>query len=135
MGMTGRCYCGNIEYEVEGDPIFKGQCHCRECQYISGGAPNMALGVPEAGLRYTKGSVKVFQRADLENGVKREFCPDCGTHLCSKPANMPGAAILKVGTLDDPSDFGGPQMAIYLCDKQPFHQVPDGIATFDRLPG
>ena len=48
MAMTGRCYCGNIEYEVEGDPIFKGQCRCRECQSISGGAPNMALGVAEA---------------------------------------------------------------------------------------
>ena len=45
------------------------------------------------------------------------------------------AVLLKVGTLDDPSAFGGPQMAIYLCDKQDFHQIPDGVATFDRMPG
>ena len=36
----------------------------------------------------------------------------------------PGSVILKVGTLDDPSIFGEPQMAIFLCDKQSFHHVP-----------
>lgn len=135
MAMTGGCYCGNVRYEVEGDPIFKGQCYCRECQYVSGGGPNLALGMADAGFRYTKGEPKAFQRGDLESPVTREFCADCGTHLVSRPPSMAGTVILKVGTLDDPSAFGGAQMAIYLCDKQPFHQVPDGIATFDRVPG
>jgi hypothetical protein len=44
------------------------------------------------------------------------------------------AAIIKVGTLDDPSQFT-PQMAIQLLDKQSFHHVPDGVMTFDRMPG
>jgi len=25
-------------------------------------------------------------------------------------------------------------MAIYTIDKQAFHQIPDGMATFERLP-
>jgi len=25
-------------------------------------------------------------------------------------------------------------MAIYTIDKQAFHQIPDGLPTFDRLP-
>ena len=41
---------------------------------------------------------------------------------------------MKVGTLDDPKLFGSPQMAIYTIDKQPFHQVPEGLATFERMP-
>ena len=32
--------------------------------------------------------------------------------------------ILKVGTLDDPNLFGGPQMAINTLDKQSFHVIP-----------
>ena len=40
----------------------------------------------------------------------------------------------KVGTLDDPSIFK-PQMAIYTCDQQDFHQIPGGIPTFERMPG
>ena len=133
MTLEGGCYCGAIRYKIEGDPLFKGQCHCRECQYISGGSPNMVLGMPEAGFAYTKGSPKAFTRSDLENPVTREFCGECGTHIVSKPPGMP-AAIIKVGTLDDPSSFT-PQMAIQLLDKQSFHHVQDGIATFDRMPG
>jgi len=25
-------------------------------------------------------------------------------------------------------------MAIYTVDKQPFHQIPEGMPTFERLP-
>ena len=52
------------------------------------------------------------------------------------PSDNPGLplVILKVGTLDDPSLFGTPQMAIYTVDKQPFHVIPDGLQTFERLP-
>ncbi len=134
MELEGGCYCGAVRYKAEGDPLFKGQCHCRECQYISGGSVNVTMGMPEAGFSYTKGSPKQFKRSDLDNPVVREFCAECGTHIASRPAGMP-AALLKVGTLDDPSAFGGPQMAIYLCDKQSFHQVAEGVATFDRMPG
>jgi hypothetical protein len=42
--------------------------------------------------------------------------------------------ILKAGTLDDPSLYGLPQMAIYAIDKQEFHTIPDGLPTFERLP-
>ena len=133
MNLTGGCYCGALRYEVTGDPMFQGQCHCRECQYIAGGSPNMLMGCPEANLKYTQGEPKAFRRKDLESPVTREFCPDCGTHIVSKPPGMP-AAIIKVGTLDDPSKFT-PQMAIQLLDKQSFHHVPDGVKTFDRMPG
>ena len=72
MGMEGGCYCGALRYEVTGDPVFRGQCHCRECQYISGGNPNVIMGMPTAGFRYSKGSPKSFTRSDLERPVTRE---------------------------------------------------------------
>jgi hypothetical protein len=42
--------------------------------------------------------------------------------------------ILKVGTLDDPSLFGAPQMAIYTVDRQPFHIIPESLPVHVRLP-
>ena len=81
------------------------------------------------------GAPKPFQRGDLENPVTREFCGDCGTPLLSKAPTMPGAVMLKVGSLDDPAVFGGAQMAIYTCDKQGYHQLPEGVPAFERLPG
>jgi len=135
MSFEGGCYCGNVRYEAGGDALFKGQCHCRECQYVSGGGPNYTMGVAAGAFRYTKGEPRAFQRSDLDSPVTREFCGDCGTQLVARSPAMAGAVMLKVGTLDDPAAYGGPQMVIYTCDKQPFHQIPEGVPVFDKLPG
>src|SRR5262249_45721040 len=90
-------------------------------------------GVAPQGFRYTSGEPRKFSRSDLESPVTREFCGDCGTHPLTRRPGLP-LIILKVGTLDDPSLFGAPQMAIYTVDKQPFHIVPEGLPTFERLP-
>jgi hypothetical protein len=135
MKIEGGCYCGSVRYQAEGEPLFKGQCHCRECQYFSGGQPNVVMGMPETGFSYTKGTAKPFRRSDLESPVTREFCPECGTQILSRAPGLPGAVLLKVGTFDDPSVFGSPQMVIFTVDKQSFHHVPEGAAVFERTPG
>jgi hypothetical protein len=135
MKLEGGCYCGAVRYRAEGDALFKGQCHCRECQYISGGHPNVVIGMPESGFGYGKGSPKSYRRTDLASPVAREFCGECGTHLLTRTPAVPGAVLIKVGTLDDPAVFGGPQMVIFTIDKQTFHHVPEGVPTFERVPG
>jgi|SRR5271166_1689600 len=134
MKLEGGCYCHGLRYVAEGEPMMKAQCHCRECQYITGGAPNMFIAMPLAGFSYTKGTPKQFTRTDIARPVTREFCPDCGTHVVTRPQGFP-AAIVKVGTLDDPGLFGGPDMAIFTVDKQSFHQIAQGLPAFERLPG
>ena len=134
MKVEGGCYCGGVRYQAEGDAVFKAQCFCRECQYISGGSPNVVMGMPEGGFEYTSGAAKGFQRKDLENPANRDFCPECGTHLVTKAPSLPGVVLLKVGTLDDPSVFGAPQMSIYTCDMQSYHQLPEGLPAFEKTP-
>jgi hypothetical protein len=134
MKLEGGCYCGAVRFVAEGDPVMKAQCHCRECQYISGGSPNVFIAMPIDGFAYTKGEPKAFRRSDLERPVTREFCPACGTHLAARPPGFP-AVVVKVGTLDEPALFGGPDVAIFTIDQQPFHQIADGLPAFERLPG
>ena len=135
MKIEGGCYCKAVRYSAEGDSLFSGQCHCRECQYISGGNPNIVMGMPEGGFKYIKGAAKEFRRSDLTNPVTREFCPDCGTHLVTRSPGLPGVVMIKIGTFDDPSLFTGPQMVIYTIDKQSFHYIPEGVPTFETRPG
>ena len=134
MEFTGGCYCGQVRYRAEGEPVLRAQCHCRECQYIAGGSANMLIAMPIEGFSYTAGEPKQFARSDLDNPVTREFCGNCGTHLTSRPPGFP-AVIVKVGTMDDPAEFEGPEMAIFCVDKQSFHEIPEGLPTFERFPG
>jgi hypothetical protein len=133
MKLEGGCYCRELRYTAEGAPILKAQCHCRECQYISGGAPNMFIVMPSDGFNYIKGVPQRFTRSDIEGAVTREFCAECGTHIATLRPDLP-AVVLKVGTLDDPSRYGGPKMAIFTVDQQPFHHIPEGLPTFERMP-
>jgi hypothetical protein len=133
MSLEGGCYCGAVRYAAEGQPMLKAQCHCRQCQYISGGAPNMFMSMPPDGFRYTKGTPKQFKRSDIENAVTREFCAECGTHLVTRRPGL-AAVILKAGTLDDPGLYGQPKMAIFTIDMQGFHHIPEGLPSFERLP-
>jgi len=50
-----------------------------------------------------------------------------------KSPPRPGMLVLKIGTIDDHSWFS-PQASIYCIDKQPFHQVRDGVPDFERTP-
>jgi hypothetical protein len=133
MKLEGGCYCGSVRYVAEGEPMMKAQCHCRECQYISGGGPNMFMLMPIDGFRYSKGTPRQFTRSDLEGAVTRDFCAECGTHLITRRPGLP-AAVLKIGTLDDPRLYGAPNVAIYTVDKQPYHTIPEGMPSFERLP-
>jgi hypothetical protein len=132
MPLTGRCYCGRVRYRAEAEPVFQGQCYCRECQYVSGGGPNNFVAVPAGGFVYSEGAPKTFAREDLPNPVTREFCPACGTHLATRLDAMQ-MMIVKVGTLDDPTSFK-PQVAVHVADKQPFHNIPEHLRQFERLP-
>ena len=103
--MQGGCYCGSLRYEVTADPVMKAQCHCRECQYISGGGPNFFMIVPNDGFRFTRGAPASFARSDLEQPRTRQFCPTCGTHVTTLLPQRP-LTVLKVGTLDDRAGDG-----------------------------
>ena len=56
------------------------QCHCRECQYITGGNPNAIMIVSGRGFRFTKGTPASFAREDLTSGYPI-FCATCGAAI------------------------------------------------------
>ena len=134
MRIEGGCYCGQVRYEINGEPQASLHCHCRECQYISGGNPAALMIFPLDAFRLEHGEMKQFRRSDLERPVTRYFCENCGTGVASETPNRPGSIVMKVGTFDDPSIFA-PAVAIFTCDKQDFHHIPAEIPTFDKRAG
>lgn len=133
MTMTGGCFCGALRFEAEGPIRMRGLCLCASCQRISGGAGNLFIGIMADDFRYTEGEPSRFQRTD--DAPTREFCGACGTHLAARSPRAPTGLIVKVGALDDPGVFEGPDMVVWTEAKHPFHLIPDGVRAFERLPG
>lgn len=134
MELTGGCYCGAVRYRIGGEVLTHAMCFCRECQHVAGGGPTVAILVPEDSFAYTKGTPTVFARGDLAAPVSRQFCGACGTQLATRSPRVGSNVIVKVGSLDDSSAVGMPQVAVFTSEKQVFHCIPEGVAQFDKNP-
>jgi hypothetical protein len=123
---TGGCLCGAVRYESAGVPSFSLQCHCRDCQRASGTAYVAAMRVPAAGFRITQGAPRRYvATSDAGNAVARYFCGDCGSPLYIGVASRPDIVGIRVGTLDDPSEFR-PEADIFVKSAQPWdHMDPE----------
>ncbi|WP_293239812.1 GFA family protein, partial [Paludibacterium sp.] len=76
---SGQCLCGGIHYSVDVDPVFAGNCHCKDCQRTSGSAFVPAMVFPEKDV-VISGEAKYFaSTADSGNTHSRGFCPHCGS--------------------------------------------------------
>src|SRR5258707_15155602 len=101
---------GAIRSGVAGEPLGVMECHCRDCQYASGGACATAVGIPAGAFKLTKGTPKHFSsKGDSGADAYRGFCGERGSPLFSEP---PRGAILvvKAGSRDQPRPLkiGGP---------------------------
>ncbi|MGN1288550.1 MAG: GFA family protein, partial [Bradyrhizobium sp.] len=98
--VTGGCHCGEIRYEVTGEPVVHALCHCSDCRRHAG-APMVGLVmVAEDALKVTKGEPRIYRSS--EHG-RRHFCANCGSGLFYTNGNMlPGFIDIQSGTYDDP---------------------------------
>lgn len=132
--LEGGCACGAIRYRLTAPFFAVGLCHCRGCQYASGGGPNYVGLAPKGSLEVLKGHPKTYVSKGGSGGdVSRIFCGDCGTPLFS---DSPAAAFapVKLGSLDDPAAAPGPSLHIWTESAPPWHNLDDGLPAFPRNP-
>ena len=78
--LTGRCFCGEVQFEVTGQPAAMGYCHCESCRTWSAGPINaFSLWNPE-NLRITQGAQSIAGYAKTPQS-QRKWCTKCGGHL------------------------------------------------------
>jgi hypothetical protein len=79
----GRCFCGNVELTVSGEPAAMGYCHCNSCREWSAGPVNaFSLWQPDQ-VRITKGTSNVGSYQKTERSI-RKWCKTCGGHLLTE---------------------------------------------------
>jgi len=134
MILTGGCLCGAVRYEVTGEPIFSSQCHCRDCQRVSGSAFVATMRVPARMFRITQGTPNFYvKKADSGNDVTRAFCADCGSALYSLVSTHPERIGLRPTSLDDPSKFRS-EADIFVKSAQPWDYMNPATSKYETYP-
>lgn len=131
--LEGGCACGTVRYKINQPPMAVGVCHCRQCQYSSGGGPNYVALVGREAFEVVKGYPKAFRSKGGSGAeIARVFCAECGTPLYSDPESQPFLAV-KMGGLDDTSGLA-PAMHIWTVEAPSWHQMTPGLPAFAQGP-
>ena len=132
---NGGCQCGQIRYEVSGEPIALYRCHCTECQRQSGSAFGMSMWIKEGEFTITSGSLeKTTRTADSGGKIEAYFCRSCGVRIHTKALGMNAENIvLKPGTLDLTDDLK-PSTDIWLKSSQDWFSPPEDTHHFEGQP-
>lgn len=81
--VTGRCFCGAVEFTVAGSPAAMGYCHCASCRHWSASPVNaFTLWAPDA-VKVTRGAELVASYKKTANS-ERCWCKTCGGHLFTR---------------------------------------------------
>ena len=133
--LQGGCVCGAIRYELSADPMMAIACHCRDCQYSSGGGPANVIAMAKTAVSITNGEPRAYRsQSDQGNLVTRHFCAECGTPLFAESAARPDFIGVKIGSLDDPGRFR-PAANIWVKSAQPWTYLDPALPRFDKNPG
>ncbi len=133
MTKTGGCLCGNVRYEVTGEPMFAGKCYCDDCHKESGTGHITIIAVAGDTVKVTGETKSYTQSGGSGSPVTRAFCPKCGTTLYSEPSVMSGSKLIRIGTLDDASGIM-PGMAIFGAKVSDWDQPPAGLEVHAGMP-
>ena len=131
--MGGSCQCGNIRYQVTGDPLVAIACHCNDCRKLSGSAFSTVLVVKAEDLT-VEGTLKLWERAtDTGRRSHAYFCPDCGNRIYHQDPDKPHIIRIRSGSLDQ-REIPEPLIHVFAERTQSWLRFAEGAIKYDRQP-
>tara|TARA_B100000965_G_scaffold294384_1_gene252353 strand:- start:143 stop:625 length:483 start_codon:yes stop_codon:yes gene_type:complete len=130
--LTGRCMCGQVNYQITEKPLFTQACHCKDCKVLTGSSYVVNSSVLENTL-ILKGEVS---SAELTAGsgasCKTYFCAKCGTYVYADYDSAIKRLTVRTKTLDSPEKFP-PQVHIFTKDKDPWLNLSEDTVCFKEM--
>ena len=135
IAFSGRCLCGQVQFEGQARPSEAPamHCHCKDCQRATGSGFATVFSLSDTDLVVT-GEIKNFRVTGESGGaVDREFCPGCGSPLFTRAELAPGQVFVKAGALDN-STWLNPVMACWTDSRESWCVLTDEIDGVPQNP-
>ncbi len=124
----GRCFCGEVRFEVAGPDTFACFCHCESCRRAAGGVYVPWATFAKSTFAVTSGKMSEHHSSSQ---VTRGLCRQCGTSLTYEHEDRQGEIDVTLTSFDDPSQFS-PTAHIWVEDKLPWIEITDGLPQYAK---
>jgi hypothetical protein len=130
--LIGRCLCGGVRFEIDGQlgPVI--YCHCSMCRHATGSSFATNASVEMEAFRIVSGG-DLIKEYESSPGNRRAFCSRCGSPLYGTFADLPSVRRVRLGALE--SSGGAKSVAhIWIGSKSDWFDVTDELERFDKEP-
>jgi len=131
----GRCFCGDVQFTLNGEPEAMAYCHCDSCRKWSAGPVSaFTLWKPNT-VKITKGldSIAGFDKNPLSGDKavvsNRVWCKTCGGHVYTDHPTM-GLIDVPAVVIDNLEFIPG----FHVHYQETVHAIKDGLPKFRDLP-
>ena len=124
----GRCLCGAVRFEYEGPENWVGHCHCQSCRRNTSSPFTTFMGVPNEAFRWTGKAAAVFHSSP---GVRRLYCPDCGSPVAYDADKFPDEIHFYLSALEDATGVE-PMFHVFYEEKVPWVRVSDDLPKYAK---
>jgi hypothetical protein len=118
-----------VTLELEGQPLWVANCHCKDCRKATGAAFATYVGCKTDQIELT-GHISEYRSSPQAH---RLFCGSCGTPVAYRGERWPGETHFFVGFFEEPASFV-PVVNVYTADELPWTKDIDNLPRFQRTP-
>ncbi|HHS94090.1 MAG TPA: GFA family protein [Rhodobacterales bacterium] len=123
----GRCECGAVAFQIDGDLKPPTACHCSQCRRLSGHIWAGAW-ANTADIRFSRDDgLKWYSSSDW---AERGFCKECGSSLFYRLKGEDHRMSVAVGCLDNPTGLTLGRH-IYVKDKGDYYEISDDLPQLE----
>jgi hypothetical protein len=119
---SGHCLCGQLRFEIHGDPQWVAYCHCASCRRHTGSPVTCFVNFRLETVSFS-GELSRFHSSP---GVTRSHCARCGTPIAYETEKRPGEIDLYVNAFDSPESFP-PQAHAHYEERVPWFETRDDL--------
>jgi hypothetical protein len=120
----GHCLCGAVRFAFDPEGVlWRGHCHCESCRRQTSSPFTTWFSVRNSAWRWTGAAPEIYRSSP---GVRRFFCPTCGTPMAYASTRRPEQTDFYAASLEDPADFT-PTSHDHADEKLPWIHLADGL--------